>query len=49
LLGGGTSIRKAVFEQSGVLEEWQHSVSDDYSLTNALDRIESSFFFFRNA
>ena len=37
--GGGTSIRKAVFEQSGVLEEWQHSVSDDYSLTIALDRI----------
>jgi len=36
--GGGTAIRKAVFEQSGVLEEWQHSVSDDYSMTSALQR-----------
>jgi len=36
--GGGTSIRKAVFEQCGVLQEWQHSVSDDYSMTNALAR-----------
>lgn len=36
--GGGTSIRKAVFEQCGVLQEWQHSISDDYSMTNALSR-----------
>ncbi len=36
--GGGTSIRKTVFEQSGVLQEWQHSISDDYSMTNALER-----------
>ena len=36
--GGGTGIRKAVFEQSGVLEEWQNSVSDDYSMTRALQR-----------
>jgi len=36
--GGGTAIRKSVFEQSGVLEEWQHSVSDDYSMTAALHR-----------
>lgn len=36
--GGGTAIRRAVFEQSGVLDEWQHSVSDDYSMTNALRR-----------
>ena len=34
--GGGTAIRKSVFEQSGVLDEWQHSVSDDYSMTTAL-------------
>jgi len=47
LLGRGTSIRKAVFEQSGVLEEWQHSVSDDYSLTNALDRIGKLVLFLR--
>jgi ceramide glucosyltransferase len=36
--GGGTAIRKSIFEQSGVLEEWQHSVSDDYSMTSALRR-----------
>ena len=36
--GGGTAIRRSVFEQCGVLEEWQHSVSDDYSMTNALKR-----------
>jgi cellulose synthase/poly-beta-1,6-N-acetylglucosamine synthase-like glycosyltransferase len=36
--GGGTAIRRAEFDQSAVLEEWQHSVSDDYSMTNALQR-----------
>jgi ceramide glucosyltransferase len=36
--GGGTAIRRSVFEQSGVLDEWQHSVSDDYSMTTALQR-----------
>jgi cellulose synthase/poly-beta-1,6-N-acetylglucosamine synthase-like glycosyltransferase len=36
--GGGTAIRRSVFEQSGVLEEWQNSVSDDYSMTAALQR-----------
>jgi ceramide glucosyltransferase len=36
--GGGTAIRKSVFEQSGVLDEWQHSISDDYSMTAALQR-----------
>jgi ceramide glucosyltransferase len=36
--GGGTAIRKSVFEQSGVLDEWQHSISDDYSMTTALQR-----------
>jgi cellulose synthase/poly-beta-1,6-N-acetylglucosamine synthase-like glycosyltransferase len=36
--GGGTAIRKSVFEQSGILDEWQHSVSDDYSMTTALHR-----------
>jgi cellulose synthase/poly-beta-1,6-N-acetylglucosamine synthase-like glycosyltransferase len=36
--GGGTAIRKSVVQQSGVLEEWQHSVSDDYSMTAALQR-----------
>ena len=36
--GGGTAIRRAVFDQSAVLEEWEHSVSDDYSMTTALQR-----------
>jgi len=36
--GGGTAIRRSVFEQSGVLNEWKNSVSDDYSLTRALER-----------
>jgi ceramide glucosyltransferase len=36
--GGGTAIRRSVLEQAGVMEEWQHSVSDDYSMTIALRR-----------
>ena len=36
--GGGTAIRRSVFDQAAVLEEWQHSVSDDYSMTAALRR-----------
>ena len=36
--GGGTAIRRSTFEQSGVLDEWKGSVSDDYSLTRALER-----------
>ena len=36
--GGGTAIRKGVFEQAAVADEWRHSVSDDYSMTIALER-----------
>lgn len=36
--GGGTAIRRTEFDQSGVREEWERSVSDDYSMTNALQR-----------
>ena len=36
--GGGTAIRRSVFEQANVFEEWQNSVSDDYSMTRALER-----------
>lgn len=36
--GGGTAVRRLLFEQAGVLEAWQGSVSDDYSLTIALER-----------
>jgi ceramide glucosyltransferase len=35
--GGGTAIRRSIFDQSGVMEQWKNSVSDDYSLTNALE------------
>ncbi len=43
--GGGTAIRRSVFDQSGVVEEWQHSVSDDYSMTRALERADRSIVF----
>ena len=43
--GGGTAIRRPVFEGIGVLEEWRTSVSDDYSLTHALERAGRSIFF----
>jgi cellulose synthase/poly-beta-1,6-N-acetylglucosamine synthase-like glycosyltransferase len=36
--GGGTAIRRALFEQIGMLEVWQHSFSDDYSLTLMIER-----------
>jgi cellulose synthase/poly-beta-1,6-N-acetylglucosamine synthase-like glycosyltransferase len=43
--GGGTAIRRSTFEQSGVLDEWKNSVSDDYSLTRALERTNRSIVF----
>ena len=43
--GGGTAIRRAIFEQSGALEEWKNSVSDDYSLTRVLEHNGRSIFF----
>lgn len=43
--GGGTAIRRSVFEQIGVLDEWSHSVSDDYSMTRALQRARRSIMF----
>ena len=43
--GGGTAIRRSIFEQSGVMDEWRNSVSDDYSLTRALDRNNRSIVF----
>jgi ceramide glucosyltransferase len=36
--GGGTAIRRSVFEQANVMDEWKNSASDDYSLTRALER-----------
>jgi ceramide glucosyltransferase len=43
--GGGTAIRRSIFEQSGVMDEWRNSVSDDYSLTRALERNNCSIVF----
>jgi ceramide glucosyltransferase len=43
--GGGTAIRRSIFEQSGVMNEWRNSVSDDYSLTRALERSDRSIVF----
>ena len=36
--GGGTAIRRAFFEEIGMMDIWQYSFSDDYSLTAALER-----------
>jgi cellulose synthase/poly-beta-1,6-N-acetylglucosamine synthase-like glycosyltransferase len=36
--GGGTAVRRKMFEEAGVLEWWQGSISDDYSMTTALER-----------
>lgn len=36
--GGGTAIRREVFERAEVLEAWEGSVSDDWALTAALER-----------
>jgi cellulose synthase/poly-beta-1,6-N-acetylglucosamine synthase-like glycosyltransferase len=43
--GGGTAIRRSIFEQSGVLDAWRNSISDDYSLTQALERTGHSIVF----
>jgi ceramide glucosyltransferase len=43
--GGGTAIRRSVFDQIGVIEEWRNSISDDYSLTTALQRAGRSILF----
>ncbi|MBZ5535904.1 MAG: glycosyltransferase [Acidobacteriia bacterium] len=34
--GGSTAIRRLTFERARVRDYWQHSISDDYSLTQAL-------------
>lgn len=43
--GGGTALRRTTFEQAGVAQEWRHSVSDDYSMTAALERAGRSIMF----
>jgi len=43
--GGGTAIRRSMFEHAHVAEEWRHSVSDDYSMTTAMERANLSIVF----
>jgi ceramide glucosyltransferase len=43
--GGGTAIRRSVFDQAGIIEEWRNSISDDYSMTRALRRTGRSILF----
>ena len=43
--GGGTAIRREKFEQAGIFEYWNGSVSDDLSLTAALRRMGAPILF----
>jgi ceramide glucosyltransferase len=43
--GGGTAIRRAIFEQIGMLDAWQYSFSDDYSLTTMIERARRQIVF----
>jgi cellulose synthase/poly-beta-1,6-N-acetylglucosamine synthase-like glycosyltransferase len=43
--GGGTAIRRSVFNQANVMDEWRSSASDDYSLTRALEQTAHSIVF----
>ena len=43
--GGGTAIRRSIFDQTGVADEWKNSVSDDYSMTRALERTGRTIMF----
>jgi ceramide glucosyltransferase len=43
--GGGMAIRRGVFDQIGVAEDWKNSVSDDYSMTRALQRASRPIMF----
>jgi ceramide glucosyltransferase len=36
--GGGTAIRRVIFDQIGMNDVWQYSFSDDYSLTTMIER-----------
>lgn len=43
--GGGTAIKRSVFDEIHVFQEWHHSVSDDYSMTRALQHARRSIVF----
>ena len=36
--GGGTAIRRAIFNEIGMMDVWQYAFSDDYSLTTMIER-----------
>lgn len=36
--GGGTAIRRALFQEIGMMDVWQYAFSDDYSLTTMIER-----------
>ena len=43
--GGGTAIRRSIFDQCRVIDAWRNSISDDYSLTRALEHIGAYIMF----
>jgi ceramide glucosyltransferase len=43
--GGGVAIRRDRFDDAHILEAWDGSVSDDYSMTQALQRANRSIIF----
>ena len=43
--GGGMALRREVFDKIGVAEDWKNSVSDDYSMTRALQRANRPIMF----
>jgi ceramide glucosyltransferase len=43
--GGGMALRRDVFDKIGVAEDWKNSVSDDYSMTRALQRANRPIMF----
>lgn len=43
--GGGTAIRRAIFEQIGMFDVWRYSFSDDYSLTTMIERSQRQIVF----
>ncbi|MGI8670291.1 MAG: glycosyltransferase [Aridibacter sp.] len=43
--GGSTAIRREIFEQLNVREKWRGTVSDDFALTNILQKAEVPIYF----
>ena len=43
--GGGTAIRRTIFDEAEILEQWRNSASDDWSMTQAIRRTRRSILF----